>query len=214
MNNNRLRILEFDLEKKFWQKSQLVAGVDEVGRGCLAGPVTSATVIFKINQTPIQGIQDSKKLSSIEREKLFKIISETALNISYHFVDNQIIDKINILQATMISMENSIATLTIKPDIILIDGNYFLNKSYNFHTMVKGDSISPSIAAASIIAKVIRDKWMIEVADSEFPEYDFKTNKGYGTKAHLRAISKYGICKYHRVSFLKKFLNRQNTLFK
>ncbi len=205
--------LTFDIENEYWQKGSLVAGIDEAGRGCLAGPVVAASVIFRFNQIPIPGINDSKKLNSHQRQELFQIISDTALEFSYSFIDNKVIDRINILKATMLAMENSVFGLKNKPHYLLIDGNIFLNESFDFRTIIKGDSISPSIAASSIIAKVKRDKWMINVADKEFPQYDFKNNKGYGTPKHIQAIQKYGICKYHRVSFLKKFLSQQNTLF-
>jgi len=205
--------LNFDIEKEYWQKGFLVAGIDEVGRGCLAGPVVAASVIFKSYQDPVPGIKDSKKLNSLQRETLYKIISDTALEFSYYFIDNEVIDKINILNATMLAMENSVFNLKNQPEYLLIDGNFFLNKSYNYKTIVKGDSISPSIAASSIIAKVIRDEWMINVADKEFPQYDFKNNKGYGTKRHIQAIKEYGICKYHRLTFLKKISSLQNSLF-
>ncbi|MCX7737051.1 MAG: ribonuclease HII [Candidatus Kapabacteria bacterium] len=206
-------LLNFDIEKEYWQKGLLVAGIDEVGRGCLAGPVTAAAVVFKIGELPIRGVTDSKKLSPKEREKLYQKISEIALDYSFSFIYNEDIDKINILKATMLAMENAILNLNNKPHQLLIDGNSFFNNSYTFKTIIKGDSISPSIAAASIVAKVKRDQWMIEVADKEFPQYDFKTNKGYGTQKHIEAIKKYGICKYHRISFLKNFISKQNTLF-
>lgn len=206
-------LLNFDIEKEYWQKGLLVAGIDEVGRGCLAGPVTAAAVVFKIGELPIEGINDSKKLSPKDRENLYLKISKIALDYSFYFVNNEDIDKINILKATILAMEAAVSNLKNKPQQLLIDGNLFYNNSYNFKTIVKGDSISPSIAAASIVAKVKRDQWMIEVADKEFPQYDFKTNKGYGTQKHFDAIKKYGICKYHRLSFLKNFATNQNTLF-
>lgn len=207
------KILNFEIENYYWQKGLLVAGIDEVGRGCLAGPVVAASVIFNINQNPIVGIQDSKTMTSVERERLFEVISQIALEYTYCFINNEIIDKINILKATMLAMENSVKKLVNKPQFLLIDGNLFLNKSYSYQTIIKGDSICPSIAASSIIAKVIRDEWMINVADKEFPKYDFKNNKGYGTKSHIEAIKKYGTCKYHRASFLRKILSEQNTIF-
>lgn len=206
-------ILNFDIENEYWQKGILVAGIDEVGRGCLAGPVVAASVVFKLNQNSIPGIKDSKKLNPSQRKKLFQTIKDEALELSYCFIDNEVIDKINILKATMLAMEYSILNLKNKPQFLLIDGNYFLNKSFNFKTIIKGDSISPSIAASSIIAKVKRDEWMTNVADKEFPHYDFKNNKGYATLKHINAIKKFGLCKYHRITFLKKFLSKQNTLF-
>lgn len=195
---------DFSLEKKFWSIDKLVAGIDEAGRGPIAGPVVAASVIFPINTPIIEGLNDSKKISEKKRTLIYDKVIENSLAYSYSFIDNFKIDEINILQATMLAMTTSVEKLSVNPNHLLVDGNYFKPYFITYDTIVKGDAISASIAAASVIAKVTRDKWMIEVAHKEYPEYDFINNKGYGTKKHYQAIEKHGICKYHRRSFLKK----------
>jgi ribonuclease HII len=202
---NRLTLPDFSIEKKLWKENLVVAGVDEAGRGPIAGPVCAAAVVFK-DETKIEGLNDSKQLTEKKREDLFEIINSEVLSVAFDFQDNLIIDKINILQATMNAMMNSIEKLNHKPNHLLIDGNYFSPFFVSYETIVKGDTISASIAAASIIAKVKRDRWMKEIAHNEFPEYNFDKNKGYGTKEHYQAIEKYGICKYHRKTFLTRIL--------
>lgn len=194
---------DFSIEKKFWSKKLLVAGIDEVGRGSIAGPVCASAVIFPFYSEIIEEINDSKKLSELKRNELFNLIINQSVDYSSCFVDNIEIDRINILQATMKAMNNSVENLKVQPNHLLVDGNYFKSYFKTFDTIKKGDSISVSIAAASIVAKVERDKFMVEVANEEFPNYKFDKNKGYGTKEHFEAIGKYGICKYHRKSFLK-----------
>ena len=184
----------------------IIAGIDEAGRGPLAGPVVAAAVILDINSNLFDKVDDSKKISEKNRKKLFELIVENSINYSINAIDNIEIDNINILNSTMLAMNNAINDLKIKPDYLLIDGNYFKGNILPYHTVIKGDSISKSIAAASILAKVYRDKWMVEVADKEFPQYNFAKHKGYATKKHIELIKKYGICKYHRTSFLGNIL--------
>lgn len=204
----------YSIEKKFWSQNKLVAGIDEAGRGPLAGPVVSASVVFEENFTTNYNINDSKKLSPKLRKELYDVICEKSLAYGISFVDNDEIDEINILNATYKAMNKSLLKLTSKPNHLLIDGNRFkllFNNNYTYDLIVKGDSKSISIAAASILAKVERDMYMDSI-DLEFPHYGFSKHKGYATKQHFEAIKKYGICKYHRKSFLKKFFNSQLSL--
>ncbi|MCD8180381.1 MAG: ribonuclease HII [Firmicutes bacterium] len=181
-----------------------VAGVDEAGRGPLAGPVYAAAVIFEPD-TVIKGINDSKKLSEKRREELFYEITERALAYNICSVDERRIDEINILNATFEAMNGAVAGLSVMPDFVLIDGNRISGMTIPHETIVKGDSKSMSIAAASILAKVSRDRFICEIAE-KYPEYGFEKHKGYGTKAHTDAILKYGPCPIHRKTFLKKLL--------
>lgn len=194
-------------------KDLLYAGIDEVGRGSLAGPVCAAAVILPKNFENEFGIKDSKKLTEKKRLELFDIITKNAISYSVTFIDNSIIDKINILQATQQAMHKAIDNLIVKPEFLLIDGNYFIPyKNIRYKTVIKGDSKNVSIAAASIIAKVSRDNLMKNVYDAMYPQYNFKKNVGYGTKEHLQAIEKYGPCEIHRKSFLKCKKNNNNLL--
>jgi len=184
-----------------YSNKDLEAGVDETGRGSIAGPVVAAAVIFPrgyINSD----ITDSKKLSNKKREELYKIIIKDSISYSISQVDEKIIDKINILHASILAMHNSLDNLLPQPKFILIDGNYFkpTYKNIPHECIVKGDAKYISIAAASILAKVYRDKLM-EKLDKEFPLYEWKKNKGYPTKNHKLAVKEYGITKYHRISF-------------
>lgn len=181
----------------------LVCGVDEAGRGPLAGPVCAAAVILP-PEVDIPGLDDSKKLSDKKRRELFPIIQEKAIAYGIGYADEKEIDDINILQATYLAMERAIAQLSVKPDFALIDGNRSKDFGIPLETVVHGDSRSASIAAASILAKVSRDDRMLEMAEI-YPEYGFEIHKGYGTKAHYEALSNYGACPIHRMSFLKKF---------
>ena len=184
----------------------IVCGVDEAGRGPLAGPVYAAAVVLKKGQT-IEGVNDSKKLSEKKREELFdKIVSECAA-FSVGTACEREIDEINILQATFLAMKRAVDGLSIKPDIALVDGNQTPPLDCAVKTVIKGDAKSESIAAASIIAKVSRDRYMKEMA-AKYPEYQFEKHKGYGTKLHYEMIEKYGICEIHRKSFLKKVLGK------
>lgn len=194
-------------------KIKFIAGVDEVGRGPLAGPVVSAAVIFD-ELVYIEGINDSKKLTEKEREYLFPLIIQKAASYAVAAVSHGQIDKINILQASLQAMSMAVKRLKISPDLILIDGNKTFKSSIPAIAIVKGDSKSFSIAAASIIAKVVRDRMMKRLSEY-YPQYLWAKNKGYPTKDHIQAIKMYGICPLHRKSFLKKILceNVQNEIF-
>ena len=181
-----------------------IAGVDEAGRGPLAGPVFAAAVILKENEI-IEGLNDSKKLSEKRREALFDVICEKAIAYSICAVDEKRIDAINILNATMEAMSGAVKQLEIMPEYVLIDGNKCPEIDIPCESLVKGDSKSASIAAASILAKVSRDRYITEIAD-QYPEYGFGKHKGYGTKAHTEAILAHGPCEIHRRTFLKKLL--------
>ena len=176
----------------------LIAGVDEVGRGPLIGPVVTAAVILPINYH-LEGLTDSKKLSEKKREYFYEIIKKDALAIGIGIVDEKKIDEINIYEATKLAMKQAINNLKIKPEHILIDAMP-LDIDIPTTSIIKGDLLSITISAASVIAKVTRDH-MLYVIDKEYPMYDLKNNKGYGTKKHLEAIKKYGITKYHRLSY-------------
>ena len=180
-----------------------ICGVDEAGRGPLAGPVCAAAVILPQN-VEISGLNDSKKLSDKKRRELFPLICEHAIAYSIAFADHKEIDELNILQATYLAMERAIKGLQVKPDFALIDGNRAKEFGIPLETIVGGDGRSASIAAASILAKVTRDDYMLKMAEL-YPEYGFEIHKGYGTKAHYSALREYGACTIHRMSFLKKF---------
>lgn len=194
----------WEIEHSFFEKGyQLICGVDEAGRGPLAGPVCAAAVILPAD-IDIPGLNDSKKLSDKKRRELFPIIQEKAVAYAIAFADHKEIDEINILQATYLAMERAISQLSIKPDLALIDGNRAKDFGIPVQTVVQGDSLSASIAAASVLAKVTRDDYMLKMAE-EYPQYGFEVHKGYGTKAHYAALTEYGHSPIHRLSFLKKF---------
>ena len=180
-----------------------LCGVDEAGRGPLAGPVCAAAVMLPPG-LEILGLNDSKKLSDKRRRVLFDEITAQAVTYGIAFATEQEIDEINILQATFLAMRRALAQLSIQPSIALIDGNRETDFGLPVRTIVKGDSLSANIAAASILAKVTRDDFMLEQAKL-YPEYGFDIHKGYGTKAHYEALRKYGPCPIHRRTFLKKF---------
>ena len=187
-------------EKKAWFNGfTAVAGIDEAGRGPLAGPVVSAAVILP-ESLPVSGINDSKKLSPKKREKLYDDIYRHAVAVGVGIVDPVEIDRINILQASLAAMAMSVRNLFPAPDFLLIDGPFPIPANFPQKPVIKGDSLSISIAAASIIAKVTRDRMMAVYAE-EYPEFDFSTNKGYPTKAHKEAIRKYGCSPIHRLTF-------------
>ncbi len=197
--------MNFDIEKEALSEGyKIICGVDEAGRGPLCGPVCAAAVILPLD-CEIEGINDSKKLSEKKREQLYDIITEKALAYSIQMVDAKTIDEINILQATFLAMRTAVNNLSLKPDLALIDGNGKPGLDIAERTVVKGDAKSVSIAAASILAKVTRDRYMLE-ADKKYPEYFFAKHKGYGTKLHYEAIAEHGICPEHRRTFLKKIL--------
>ena len=184
----------------------LLCGIDEAGRGPLAGPVVVAAVIIP-SLPKIEGVKDSKKVSEKNRDFLFDKIIAAAIEFRISVIDNKTIDDLNILQSTMLGMEECIRNLTYQPDKFIIDGNYFklrndYHKCINYETIVKGDDKFYEISCASIIAKVTRDRIM-KSYDNQYPVYGFCSNKGYGTEKHIRAIKKYGICPIHRKSFLK-----------
>lgn len=187
----------------FAEGYQIICGVDEAGRGPLAGPVCAAAVILP-PELEIPGLNDSKKLTDKKRRELFPIIKESALAYGIAFADHEEIDRINILQATYLAMERAISQLSQKPDLALIDGNRAKDFGLPVKTVIHGDSLSASIAAASILAKVTRDDYMEQMA-MEYPQYGFEVHKAYGTKAHYEALRQYGPCPIHRMSFLKKF---------
>lgn len=182
---------------------EIVCGIDEAGRGPLAGPVCAAAVVLP-RDLEIEGLNDSKKLSDKRRRVLFDEITAQAVTYGIAFATEQEIDGINILQATFLAMRRALAQLSIQPSIALIDGNRETDFGLPVRTIVKGDSLSANIAAASILAKVTRDDFMLEQAKL-YPEYGFDIHKGYGTKAHYEALRKYGPCPIHRRTFLKKF---------
>ena len=180
-----------------------MSGVDEVGRGPLAGPVYASAVIFP--DLEVEQVNDSKKLSAKKRENIFEILQKNNAIYSIGTATVEEIDEINILNATKLAMTRAIENLNLKPDFILVDGNFAPNFGIECQNIIKGDSISYSIACASIIAKVLRDKFMCSLHE-KFNCYDFINNKGYGTQKHIDAIKKFGSCIYHRKSFLKKIL--------
>lgn len=189
------------------EKITMIAGVDEAGRGPLAGPVVAAAVIFGKDDF-IEGVNDSKKLTEAAREKLFGEIIRLSISYGIASVTVKTIDKINILQAALRAMRRAADKLSPKPDLILIDGNKSFACVQKTETIIKGDSKSYAIAAASILAKVTRDRIMKNAA-KRFPEYGWERNKGYGTAEHIAAIKKHGPTKLHRVSFLNNILEEQ-----
>lgn len=196
------------IEKTYFEQGiHNICGVDEAGRGPLAGPVCAAAVILPENVS-IPGLNDSKKLSDKKRRELFPIIKETALAYAIAFSDEKEIDNINILQATFLAMQRAIDQLPVKPELALIDGNREKDFGLPVRTVVHGDSLSASIAAASVLAKVSRDDLMLEMAE-RYPQYGFDIHKGYGTKAHYAALNQFGPCEIHRTTFLKKLYGQK-----
>ena len=198
----RERVLQMAQFDKKMRRGKYLAGVDEAGRGPLAGPVYAAAVVFD-EDVIIEGINDSKKLSEKKREALYDEICEKATSYCIASVDNNRIDEINILQATFEAMRTAVSGLAVEPDYVLVDGDKSPSIKTDHETVIKGDSKSMAIAAASILAKVSRDRYITEMAKL-YPHYGFEKHKGYGTKAHYEAIEKYGVCPIHRMSFLKK----------
>ncbi len=182
-----------------WPTHGLLAGVDEAGRGPLAGPVLAAAVILDQRQ-PIHGLADSKKLTPRRRAALFDEIMAKALCCSVAQASVEEIERLNILQATMLAMQRAVHGLRLKPGHVLIDGNRVPILSFSSEAIVKGDSLVPAISAASIVAKVSRDRWCAEV-DRDYPQYGFAAHKGYGTAAHLAALQAHGACPLHRKTF-------------
>ena len=198
-----MSLYEFEHKKRAELGIKYICGVDEAGRGPLAGPVCAAAVILP-DGLEIPGLTDSKKLTDKKRRELFPIIKEQALAYGIAFASRDEIDEINILQATYLAMERALAQLSVKPDIAMIDGNRAKDFGLPVRTVIKGDSLSANIAAASVLAKVSRDDLMLELA-KEYPAYGFEVHKGYGTKAHYEALREHGASPVHRMTFLKKF---------
>ncbi len=193
----------FSYENKY-KNIGLIAGIDEAGRGPLAGPVVCACVIMPLDKNKIiDGINDSKKLTAKKREELFNKIISVAIDYSIVQVDEKTIDEINILQATKLGMKKALESLKTKPQVVLIDA-VKIDTNIKQENIVKGDSLSYNIAAASILAKVFRDRLMVEFAKT-YPNYAFEKHKGYGTKEHINALKKFGKCKIHRDTFIKNF---------
>lgn len=198
----------WEIEDGFFAKGiKILCGIDEAGRGPLAGPVYAAAVILP-EHAVIPGLNDSKKLSDKRRRELAPVIKEMAISYGIGFASHEEIDEINILQATFLAMERAISQLTVRPDLALIDGNREKDFGVPVQTVVHGDSLSASIAAASVLAKVARDDFMLEMAD-KYPDYGFDVHKGYGTKAHYQALDTYGPCEIHRMTFLKKYYGKK-----
>lgn len=186
----------------FEEGYRLICGVDEAGRGPLAGPVCASAVILPLN-AEIPGLNDSKKLTDKKRRELFPVICEKAVAYAIAFADHKEIDELNILQATYLAMERAITKLPVRADFALIDGNRAKDFGIPVETVVGGDGRSASVAAASILAKVTRDDYMLKMAEA-YPQYGFDIHKGYGTKAHYAALAENGPCPIHRRTFLKK----------
>ena len=198
----------WEIEDSFYSDEiQVICGVDEAGRGPLAGPVCAAAVILP-KHAELPGLTDSKKLTDKKRRELYPLIMEQAVAYGIGFATEQEIDEINILQATFLAMQRALDQLTVKPDLALIDGNREKDFGLPVKTVVKGDSLSANIAAASILAKVTRDNLMVEMAE-KYPQYGFEIHKGYGTKAHYAALREFGASPIHRMTFLKKFYGNQ-----
>lgn len=190
-------------EQKLREKGyKAICGVDEAGRGPLAGPVCAAAVILP-DGLVIEGLDDSKKLTEKKRDALYDVICEEAISYGIAFASVEEIEELNILQATFLAMKRAVESLNVKPDLALVDGNQKPPLEIQARTLVKGDAKSPSIAAASILAKVTRDRLMTEIAE-QYPQYEFPRHKGYGTKLHYEKIMEHGISPVHRRSFLKK----------
>lgn len=188
------------------QGKNIICGVDEAGRGPLAGPVCAAAVIMPEGLI-IEGVNDSKKLTAKKREKLFDIIKNEAVCYSVAFASASEIDEINILNATHLAMTRAVEGLDKVPEVVLVDGNSLPKWYYSSEAIVKGDAVCHSIACASILAKVSRDRLMCLEAE-KYPQYSFEKHKGYGTKVHVEALKEYGPCPIHRKTFLKKILKK------
>lgn len=190
-----------EIENELYQNGYAnIAGIDEAGRGPLAGPVCAAAVILP-QEAVIEGINDSKKLTAKKRDALFDVIKETAIAYAIEFVYPDVIDDINIKKATALAMHNAVSKLSTKADFVIIDGNDNIPYDVPYKYVVKGDAKSQTIAAASILAKVSRDRLMEEL-DNQYPQYGFAKHKGYGTKEHMTAIQKFGVTEVHRKTFM------------
>lgn len=197
---SKMSKVTLEIERSLWMQGVgSIAGVDEAGRGPLAGPVVAASVIFP-RDVLIEGVNDSKKISEKQREKLYDVIRAQALTVGVGIVGHEVIDRINILQATILAMRKAIEEMKGKPDFVIVDGNSFRHETLRFQNVIGGDAKSFTIAAASIIAKVTRDRMMREF-DHQYPNYGFAQHKGYGTQRHLDAIREFGLCEIHRKTF-------------
>ena len=193
----------WEIENAYYEQGiNRICGVDEAGRGPLAGPVCAAAVILPAN-IEIPGLNDSKKLTDKRRRELVPVIKQLAIAYGIAFADHTEVDGVNILQATFLAMERAISQLSVKPELALIDGNREKDFGIPVKTVIRGDSLSANIAAASVLAKVTRDDFMLEMA-TKYPQYGFDVHKGYGTKAHYAALEEHGPCPIHRMTFLKK----------
>lgn len=188
------------------QNAEIICGIDEAGRGPLAGPVCAAAVILPFG-LEIPGLNDSKKLTDQKRRELYDVITEKAVAYGIAFASEKEIDEINILQATFLAMNRAFSQLQTVPQLALVDGNRDPKLPVDTRLIVKGDSLSANIAAASILAKVTRDRLMEQFAE-QYPQYGFEIHKGYGTKRHYEALTQYGPCEIHRMSFLRKFYEK------
>ena len=198
--------MDWNLENSLFEEGyKIIAGTDEAGRGPLAGPVFAAAVILP-RGFEIEGLNDSKKLTEKKREKLFDIIIENAVSYAIESASVEEIDSMNILEASQLAMRRAVSKLVPSPDMVLVDGNISRGFTVKTQCVIHGDAISPSIAAASILAKVSRDRLCMEL-DREYPQYGFKKHKGYGTKLHMDALRELGPCPHHRRTFLK-FLDK------
>ena len=191
----------FNNDLNIAKEYEFIAGVDEAGRGPLAGPVVVASVIMPMDFM-IDGINDSKKVTEKKRNELYNLILDNAIAYSIVFKDNNFIDEVNILNATKVAMKECVENLNPSPNVVLIDAVKLNALNMEQRNIIHGDAVSYNIAAASILAKVTRDNYMIKLHE-EFPEYNFAKHKGYGTKEHISAIKQHGACKYHRASFIK-----------
>ena len=201
-------MVNFEIEKEYISDGfNCICGVDEAGRGPLAGPVCAAAVILPVGSV-IPGLDASKKLTEKKREALYDVIKETAVSYGIAFASEKEIDEMNILNATFLAMKRAVGKLGVKPDLALIDGNQKPHTGINEVTVIKRDGKSMSIAAASVLAKVTRDRYMIEL-DKKYPQYEFRKHKGYGTKLHYEKILEYGISDVHRKTFLKNLEDKR-----
>ena len=208
MATKNIQPLSWELEEEYFEGGfKVICGTDEAGRGPLCGPVAAAACILPRGFI-LPGLNDSKKLSEKKREELFEIIKENAVSYAIELVSNEIIDEINILNASQLAMRRSIERLTPAPDLALVDGNVARDFPCKAVTVIKGDGKSPNIAAASILAKVTRDR-LCEELHEMYPEYNIAKHKGYPTKEHMDAVRKYGPSPIHRLSFLG-FLNKND----
>lgn len=194
-------------EEEIWADGRIICGVDEVGRGCLAGPVVAAAVVMPAGHKPINGVRDSKKLSKKQREKLFDLILDNVADFGVGLVTALEIDNVSIAQATKKAMAEAVGLLSLQPDMLLVDAVEIDEVVMEQKSIIKGDEVCYSIACASIVAKVFRDS-VATGLDHDFPKYGFPEHKGYGTKKHKEAIKKHGVTLEHRKSFLKKFSSK------